>query len=68
MQCEDGDAIRNALATAAGADTWAAGFVEAVFSIGEHLAFLNRRELAPAWKAVGVPPGPWAERLNSLNP
>jgi hypothetical protein len=68
LQCEDGDAIRGDLIAAAGADTWASGYIEALFSIGEHLAFLNRRELAPAWKTVGVPPGPWAERFHALNP
>lgn len=68
VQCEDGDALHRALVEAAGRDSWAAGYVDAVFSIGEHFSFLNRRELAPAWKAVGVPPGPWAERFRTLNP
>jgi hypothetical protein len=65
LQCEDGDALRSALVEASGRDSWTAGYVEAVFSIGEHLAFLNRRELADAWKTVGIPPGPWAERLRA---
>jgi hypothetical protein len=67
LQCEDGDTLRNDLVEAAGGDSWSAGYIEAIFSIKEHLAFLNRRELAAVWKAVGVPPGPWAERLNTLN-
>ena len=48
--------------------SWSAGYIEAIFTIKEHLAYLNRRELAAVWKTVGVPPGPWAERLNALNP
>jgi hypothetical protein len=66
LQCEDGDALRTALVEAAGPDSWHAGYIEAIFSIGEHLAFLNRRELAEVWDAVGIPPGPWAERLRAL--
>ena len=66
LQCEEGDTLRNALIEASGRETWNAGFIEAVFAIGEHLAFLNRAELATAWEAVGIPPGPWAERLNLL--
>jgi hypothetical protein len=66
LQCEDGDALRTALVEATGRESWAAGYIEAVFSIGEHLAFLNRSELADAWRSVGIPPGPWAERLRGL--
>lgn len=67
LQCEDGEALRAALVEAVGNDSWAAGYVDAVFSIGEHLSFLNRPELAEAWKRVGVPPGPWAEHLKKLH-
>jgi len=67
VQCEDGDALRSALLEAAGTDQWSAGYIEAIFTIKEHLAYLNRRELAAVWNTVGVPPGPWAERLNTLN-
>lgn len=66
LQCEDGDALRTALIEAVGPDSWSAGYIEAIFSIGEHLAFLDRQELAEAWDAVGIPPGPWAERLRAL--
>lgn len=64
LQCEDGDALRSQLIAAVGRDSWSAGYIDALFSIGEHLAMLDRPELADAWRAVGVPPGPWAERFD----
>ena len=66
VQCEDGDALRASLIESVGRDSWAGGYIDAVFAIGEHLAFLNRRELGVAWNTVGIPPGPWAERLRTL--
>jgi hypothetical protein len=67
LECDHGGALRNALVDAVGRDTWCAGYVDAIFSIGEHLAYLSRRELAAAWETVGVPPGPWAERLRNFS-
>ena len=52
--------------SAVGRDTWCAGYIDAIFTIGEHLAYLARPELAAAWEAVGVPPGPWEERLRNF--
>jgi hypothetical protein len=66
LECDLGGALRGALVDAVGADTWAAGYIDAVFSIGEHLAYLARPELAAAWRTVGVPPGPWADRFRNF--
>jgi hypothetical protein len=66
LQCDLGSALRTALVEAVGPDTWGAGYVDAIFSIGEHLAYLARPELAAAWEVVGVPPGPWEERLRNF--
>lgn len=63
LQCEGGDVLRTQLVEAVGRESWAAGYVDALFSIGEHLARLDRPELAVAWSAIGVPPGPWADRF-----
>lgn len=65
LQCEGGDVLRTQLVEALGRETWAAGYVDALFSIGEHLSLLDRAELAPAWEIVGIPPGPWAARFGS---
>jgi hypothetical protein len=67
LQCDGGTALRAALVEAVGADSWRAGYIDAIFSIGEHLAYLSRNELASAWETVGVPPGPWAERFRNFN-
>ena len=66
VECEQGAALRRALTDAVGAGSWEAGYVDAVFSIGEHLAYLAHPELASAWETVGVPPGPWADRFRNF--
>jgi hypothetical protein len=66
LQCDAGAALRAALIEAAGPGTWAAGYIDAIFSIGEHFAYLSTSELAPVWETVGIPPGPWAERLRNF--
>jgi hypothetical protein len=68
LECEGGAALRRALIEAVGQDSWSAGYIDAIFSIGEHLGYLSRPELGAAWQTVGVPPGPWAERLEALKP
>jgi hypothetical protein len=67
LECDLGGALRQALTDAVGPDSWEAGYVEALFSIGEHLAYLARPELAVAWRTVGIPPGPWAERFRNFS-
>jgi hypothetical protein len=67
LQCDLGGALRSALVDAVGRDSWCAGYIDAIFTIGEHLAYLSRPELAAAWEAVGVPPGPWEERLRNFS-
>lgn len=66
LQCDGGAALRAALVDAVGRDSWCAGYIDAIFSIGEHLGYLSRSELAAAWETVGVPPGPWTERLSAF--
>lgn len=67
LQCDAGSALRTALVDAVGHDSWCAGYIDAIFTIGEHFAYLSRRELSAAWETVGVPPGPWAERLRNFS-
>lgn len=59
--CVNGGQLRDDLIAAAGADSWEAGYVEAVFAIGEKLRLLFQPRFHPIWRRVGVPPGPWAE-------
>lgn len=60
--CKDGRRLRRALTEAAGEGSWEAGYVEAVFDIGEKLALLFAPRFESVWARVGVPPGPWASR------
>ena len=59
--CVNGSHLRDDLVAAAGADSWEAGFVEAVFAIGEKLRLLFQPRFHRVWRDLGVPPGPWAE-------
>ena len=59
MECVNGSALRRDLVTSAGAASWEAGFIEAVFAIGEKLAFLFDARFGQVWQSVGQPPGPW---------
>lgn len=58
--CVNGKRIRDDLIKAAGEGTWAAGYIEAVFDIGESLSLLFDSRFDRLWKSVGRPPGPWA--------
>lgn len=57
--CVNGVRLRSALVAAAGQDSWHAGFVDAVFGIGEKLSLLFQPRFDDIWRSVGVPPGPW---------
>jgi hypothetical protein len=57
--CVNGGQLRSDLLAAAGPQSWQAGYVEAVFAIGEKLALLFAPEFDDVWAVVGVPPGPW---------
>jgi hypothetical protein len=53
--------LRERLVLVAGADTWAAGFVEAVFRTGAHANLLADRRrpdhrLQELWRSVVIPP------------
>jgi hypothetical protein len=48
------------LVAAAGNDSWEAGYVEAVFTVGEKLRLLFQPRFGPIWAKIGVPPGPWS--------
>ena len=61
--CIHGDALRAALVLAAGTDSWEAGYVEAVFDIGEQMHRLFEGRLRGLWQIVEPPPGPWRERI-----
>lgn len=57
--CVNGDALRRALVDAAGESAWEAGYVEALFDVGEQLYRLFTPRFDSLWAAVGRPPGPW---------
>jgi hypothetical protein len=62
--CVNGLQLRDDLVAAAGAESWQAGFVEAVFAIGEKLRLLFQPRFHSVWREVGVPPGPWADLVD----
>jgi hypothetical protein len=57
----NGSQLRTDLIAAAGGDSWEAGFVEAVFEIGEKLRLLFHPRFHRLWHEIGVPPGPWED-------
>lgn len=57
--CVNGGGIRAALVEAAGPTSWEAGYIEALFDVGEQLRRLLEPRFAPVWERVGWPPGPW---------
>lgn len=58
--CVNGITLRNDLIAAAGRSTWEAGYVEALFDVGEQLHRLFDRRFDDVWATIGRPPGPWA--------
>ena len=59
--CVNGDKLRHDLIAAAGANSWEAGYLEAVFAIGEKLSLLFQPHFRRIWLEIGVPPGPWQD-------
>lgn len=58
--CKNGRRLKDYLVKAAGENSWEAGYIEAVFEIGEKLRLLfDKGEFESIWKRVGKPPGPW---------
>ena len=57
--CKDGRALREALLSHESNDSWNAGYVEAVFEIGEKLTLLFRERFDSMWMKTEKPPGPW---------
>jgi hypothetical protein len=57
--CVNGAKLQTDLVGAAGRDSWEAGFIEAVFLIGEKLNLLFQERFDDIWTRVGAPPGPW---------
>jgi hypothetical protein len=58
--CVNGNALRVALVAAAGSASWEAGYIDALFDVGEQLKRLESSHFDAVWKEVGWPPGPWA--------
>jgi hypothetical protein len=56
--CVNGAQLRDELINAARRESWEAGYLEAVFAIGEKLRLLFAPRFHPAWQRIGVPPGP----------
>jgi hypothetical protein len=65
--CVNGLQLRDDLVAAAGVDSWEAGFVEAVFAIGEKLRLLFQPRFHRVWQEIGIPPGPWAELVDPVH-
>lgn len=63
--CKNGRKLLNELMHAAGRESWLAGYVEAVFSVGERLDLLFTQQFEPVWQKVGRPPGPWASIVSA---
>jgi len=61
--CRNGLALRQALTDAAGPESWEAGYIEAVFKVGEDLRLLEADRFRRIWRLIGRPPGPWESRL-----
>lgn len=57
--CVNGAALRHALVETAGPSSWEAGYVEALFEVGEQLHRLFAPRFHDLWERVGWPPGPW---------
>ncbi|MGH9085851.1 MAG: hypothetical protein ACRDYW_10395 [Acidimicrobiales bacterium] len=57
--CVNGAGVRAALIDAAGPTSWEAGYIEALFDVGEQLRRLLDPRFATAWERVGWPSGPW---------
>lgn len=60
QDCVNGIALRRALVEATGPSSWEAGYVDALFEVGEQLHRLFAPRFHPLWEHVGWPPGPWA--------
>jgi hypothetical protein len=63
--CVNGLQLRDDLIAAAGTASWEAGFVEAVFAVGEKLRLLFGPRFHRVWREIGVPPGPWEELIRA---
>lgn len=61
--CKNGRTLRSALTDAAGSGSWEAGYIDAVFDVGEDFKLLERARFHAIWHRVGAPPGPWERRL-----
>lgn len=61
--CKNGKKLLAALLEAAGEGTWAAGYIEAVFTVGERLDLVFTSRFDTFWNHVGKPPGPWASTV-----
>lgn len=59
VDCVNGTALRSTLVEAAGASSWEAGYVDALFEVGEQLHRLFVPRFHDLWERVGWPPGPW---------
>lgn len=58
-KCGHGLELRTRLTAAAGKGSWEAGYIEAVFDVGETLRLLFDPRFERIWERIGKPPGPW---------
>lgn len=60
-ECKNGGKLRRALLAAAGPDTYEAGYIDAIFDVGEDFRLLFTKRFDDIWSKVGKPPGPWRD-------
>jgi hypothetical protein len=58
-QCRRGHRLRDALLKAARTSSWEAGYIEAVFAVGNSFNLIFDLRFKHLWQRIGVPPGPW---------
>ena len=64
--CSRAQRLRQDLLEASGPDTWEAGYIEAVFRIGNSFNLLLRGRFEEVWRAIGGVPEPWDETAQWL--
>lgn len=65
--CRKGHTLKCELIRAAGATTWEAGYIEAIFDAGEPFRLLFDRRFESVWRSVRMPLDPW-RRLFEAKP
>lgn len=59
LTCKNGSTLVKNLVGAAGVNSWEAGYISAIFSVGEKLQLIFEARFQNIWSKVGYPAGPW---------